>query len=64
MQKVKRKFYFLQEKPIKCRFFTNLWNIITKIINKINDKNTEKIKVKKIIYFFKGCDILNFVLKK
>ena len=43
---------------------TKIWNIITKIINKINSKKLKNKKVKKIIYFLKGYDILNFALKK
>lgn len=43
---------------------TKIWNIITKIINKINSKKLKNEKVNKIIYFLKGYDILNFVLKK
>lgn len=43
---------------------TKIWNIITKIINKINGKKLKNKKVNKIIYFLKGYDILNFVLKK
>ena len=43
---------------------TKIWNIITKIINKINSKKLKNKKVNKIIYFLKGYDILNFVLKK
>lgn len=43
---------------------TKIWNIITKIINKINSKKLKSKKVNKIIYFLKGYDILNFALKK
>lgn len=43
---------------------TKIWNIITKIINKINSKKLKNINVNKIIYFLKGYGILNFALKK
>ena len=43
---------------------TKIWNIITKIINKINSKKLNNINVNKIIYFLKGYGILNFALKK
>ena len=52
------------EKLIKSRFLTKIWNIITKIINKINSKKLKNINVNKIIYFLKGYGILNFALKK
>ena len=52
------------EKLIKSRFLTKIWNIITKIINKINSKKLNNKNVNKIIYFLKGYDILNFALKK
>ena len=32
---------------------TKIWNIITKIINKINNKKLKSKKVNKIIYFLK-----------
>lgn len=43
---------------------TKIWNIITKIINKINNKKLKSKKVNKIIYFLKEYGILNFALKK
>lgn len=52
------------EKLIKSRFLAKIWNIITKIINKIDSKKLKKSKVNKIIYFLKGYGILIFVLKK
>jgi hypothetical protein len=54
----------LIEKLIKSRFLTKIWNIITKIINKINSKKLKNKNVNKIIYFLKGYGILNFALKK
>ena len=43
---------------------TKIWNIITKIISKINSKKLKNKNVNKIIYFLKGYGILNFALKK
>ena len=48
-------------------FRMNMLNLLLdtgESVKVMDTKNIETIKVKKIIYFFKGCDILNFVLKK